>query len=53
MLLYALVVGLLAFFGGVGTALMLISFFLLEWFYPVVFEISGGATPGKRAMGWW
>ncbi|OQX30881.1 MAG: RDD family protein [Candidatus Sedimenticola endophacoides] len=51
LLLYALVVGIFAFFGGVGTALMLISFFLLEWFYPVVFEISGGATPGKRAMG--
>lgn len=35
--------------GGVGTALWLILLFLLEWFYPVVFELSrSGATPGKR-----
>jgi len=39
-------------FGGLGTALLLISFFALEWLYPVVFELSrSGATPGKRAMG--
>jgi len=38
-------------FGGVGVALMLIGFFLLEWFYPVFFEVSSGATPGKKAMG--
>jgi uncharacterized RDD family membrane protein YckC len=37
--------------GGVGTALVLISIFLIEWFYPVIFEIHNGATPGKRAMG--
>lgn len=30
---------------------MLIGFFLLEWFFPVVFEITSGATPGKKAMG--
>ena len=40
-----------AFLGGVGVALMLIGFFLLEWFFPVIFEISSGATPGKKAMG--
>ncbi|MBK1719605.1 RDD family protein [Thiocystis violacea] len=34
-----------------GVGLMLIGFFLLEWFYPVVFEVRAGATPGKRAMG--
>ncbi|MEJ8855067.1 RDD family protein [Variovorax robiniae] len=40
------------FMGGVGTALMLIGFFALEWLYPVVFELSRrGATPGKRVMG--
>ena len=39
-------------FGGLGTALLLIAFFALEWLYPVVFELSrSGATPGKRAMG--
>ncbi|MDB5859760.1 MAG: hypothetical protein JWQ76_3449 [Ramlibacter sp.] len=38
--------------GGVGGALLLIGFFLLEWAYPVVFELARrGATPGKRAMG--
>ena len=48
---YVAVSLLTAFFGGVGVALMLIGFFLLEWFYPVLFEVNGGATPGKRAMG--
>jgi uncharacterized RDD family membrane protein YckC len=38
-------------FGGVGLSLMLISFFLLEWFYPVFFEIRSGQTPGKKALG--
>jgi uncharacterized RDD family membrane protein YckC len=41
-----------ALMGGVGTALALILLFGLEWFYPVVFELSRwGATPGKRALG--
>ena len=35
-----------------GTGLMLLAIFLLEWAYPAVFEIYyGGATPGKRAIG--
>lgn len=39
-------------FGGMGTALALIAYFLLEWFYPMVFELTrSGATPGKRALG--
>ena len=42
---------LLGFFGGMGTAVLMIGFFLIEWFYPVLFEIRNGATPGKRAMG--
>jgi uncharacterized RDD family membrane protein YckC len=38
--------------GGIGIALLLITAFLLEWFYPVVFELwMRGATPGKRALG--
>ena len=36
---------------GLGMGLMLLGFFLLEWFYPVVFEVWTGATPGKRSMG--
>lgn len=39
------------FLGGIGGAVMLIGFFLLEWFFPVIFEITSGATPGKKAMG--
>ena len=36
--------------GGIG--LLLVGMFLMEWFYPVVFEVlKGGATPGKRRMG--
>jgi uncharacterized RDD family membrane protein YckC len=35
--------------GGIGTAVWLILFFLLDWFYPVAFELwRSGATPGKR-----
>jgi uncharacterized RDD family membrane protein YckC len=34
-----------------GMGLFLILLFLLEWFYPVVFEVVRGATPGKKAMG--
>jgi uncharacterized RDD family membrane protein YckC len=38
--------------GGLGGAFFLIFYFLLEWLYPVAFELSrAGATPGKRAMG--
>ena len=39
----------LQFFGKAGTGVFLIVYFLLEWFYPVVFEgLRGGQTPGKR-----
>ena len=35
--------------GGIGVALWLILFFLVDWFYPVAFELwRSGATPGKR-----
>jgi uncharacterized RDD family membrane protein YckC len=38
-------------FGGVGVAFWLILAFVLEWFYPIFFELGKrGATPGKRAM---
>lgn len=41
----------LAFFGLVGKGLYFLFFFLLEWFYPVFFEVfRRGATPGKKAM---
>jgi len=42
----------LLFFGGVGLAILFVLVFLLEWFYPVYFEVHrGGATPGKRLLG--
>ncbi len=34
-----------------GVAFILIGIFLVEWFYPVIFEVRTGATPGKKAMG--
>jgi uncharacterized RDD family membrane protein YckC len=38
--------------GELGTAIMLLSMFLLEWLYPAWFEVRwGGMTPGKRALG--
>lgn len=38
--------------GEFGTAIMLLSMFLLEWLVPAWFEVNwGGSTPGKRALG--
>ena len=40
----------LMFVGGVGFAFWLILYFLLEWFYPVVFELGrNGATRSANA----
>jgi uncharacterized RDD family membrane protein YckC len=36
---------------GLGVGAFLIMLFLMEWFYPVLFEVTRGATPGKKAMG--
>jgi uncharacterized RDD family membrane protein YckC len=37
--------------GKSGVGLFFVAMFLIEWFYPVIFEVQGGATPGKRRMG--
>jgi len=38
--------------GKFGVGLALIAMFIVEWFYPVIFELYNlGATPGKRSMG--
>jgi uncharacterized RDD family membrane protein YckC len=38
--------------GTAGTGLFFVGMFLVEWFYPVVFEVKRrGATPGKQRMG--
>ncbi|MET0054826.1 MAG: RDD family protein [Candidatus Thiodiazotropha sp. 6PLUC10] len=49
--IYIVLAVVLSLFGGLGGGVMLIGLFLIEWFYPVVFELHNGATPGKRAMG--
>lgn len=39
-------------FGKAGTGILLIVMFMIEWFYPVLFEVlKNGQTPGKKAMG--
>lgn len=47
--------GLMLVLGGLGNfglGLGMIAYFLLEWFYPVIFEaLNHGATPGKKALG--
>jgi uncharacterized RDD family membrane protein YckC len=43
---------MLSLLGRMGGGLFLIVYFALEWFYPVLFELTlSGATPGKRALG--
>lgn len=42
----------LAAFGHAGQGLLLVTAFMLEWFYPVLLEVWwNGTTPGKRAFG--
>ncbi len=41
----------LQFAGAFGMGLFFIITFLIEWFYPVVFEAIQGATPGKKSYG--
>lgn len=48
---YLVLVLVMSLLGGMGMAFIFIGIFLIEWFYPVVFEMQNGATPGKRAMG--
>jgi len=40
----------LAWMQAIGFAILLITWFLINWWYPVLFEVlAHGATPGKRA----
>jgi uncharacterized RDD family membrane protein YckC len=49
--IFMVLVQVMVFLGRSGWGLMAICYFLLEWFYPVLFEVFwGGATPGKRAF---
>lgn len=50
--LYAVLAGALASLGEVGTGIILITLFVLEWLAPAWFEVVfDGATPGKKALG--
>lgn len=49
---YLALASTLTLLGKFGWGLLLVALFLIEWFYPVVFEVyRHGATPGKRYMG--
>jgi len=48
---YILLAIFLSWLGGVGSGIIAIGLFAIEWFYPVLFEIKSGMTPGKKAMG--
>ncbi len=37
--------------GKSGFGIMMILMFITEWFYPVIFEVIQGATPGKKVLG--
>jgi uncharacterized RDD family membrane protein YckC len=51
--LVVLFVAYLAFipFAQFGEGIWFLGFFLIEWLYPVLFEVYKGQTPGKRALG--
>lgn len=50
-LMFAVVI-VLMFLGEAGAGLIAIAYFLLEWFYPVFFEIyHDGQTIGKKRLG--
>lgn len=52
LLVFGAVASVLAYFGRFGMAVAILLAFLLEWLYPIVFEVLWhGATPGKRASG--
>lgn len=48
----ATVSGVLGYLGNFGTGIFFILIFLVEWFYPVLFEVfNQGQTIGKKSMG--
>ncbi|MGB2247973.1 MAG: RDD family protein [Alcanivorax sediminis] len=52
LVVFGILSAIVGVFGNVGTGMLLISLFLLEWFYPTLFEaFRHGQTPGKKFMG--
>lgn len=50
--IYIVISIVLSIFGHFGQGILLVCVFLLEWFYPVFFEVlKDGATPGKKTLG--
>ncbi|BAP57149.1 RDD family protein [Thioploca ingrica] len=50
-IMYSLLALFLSYLGKLGHGIFFIAIFVLEWFYPIVFEVyRQGATPGKRAF---
>jgi len=48
----SVVSGILAYLGNFGQGIFFILIFLVEWFYPVLFEVfNHGQTIGKKSMG--
>ena len=51
LLIYILLISITSFMDVLGYGLLLIGVFVLEWFYPVFFEIKyNGQTPGKMLL---
>lgn len=51
-IIYFVLAMILTQFDKLGTGLFLILIFVLEWFYPVLFEVNNqGMTPGKSMLG--
>lgn len=49
---YVVIASVFSNLGDFGVSLILLSLFLIEWLYPVFFEVYwSGQTPGKRALG--
>jgi len=52
LLIFGGIASILGYFGRFGTAVAILLAFLLEWLYPILFEVLwSGATPGKRFSG--
>ncbi len=52
MVAYTMAATVFGALGDAGMGLLMVAVFLLEWLYPVIFEVkSDGVTPGKAALG--
>lgn len=52
LVVWSLLAAVFGYLGALGAGLMAVSGFLLEWLYPVLFEVRWqGRTPGKKMFG--